>query len=224
MYGAYHTLIKYVNCHYDIYNQNFEHVLIEPRNKAWSVFAEAYDADARDFGVSTPHYSLAAWIHWNIHFDDPTRETVSLSPAPACNALQEFVCASELMDLGYPVSSPIVVEPAGDLDSASASASVHGFPTNSHQNDTDVAQNGAGLVEKGFPDSNFCLKKQDTIVSCFAPIDLTKHWSDLAQNGAELSGNEGHNSTFGASEFVPASDLVELGTFDKPIFKQITSL
>ena len=27
----------------------------------------------------------------------------------------------------------------------------------------------------------------------------------------ELSGNDGHNFTFGASEFVPASDLVELG-------------
>ena len=40
---------------------------------------------------------------------------------------------------------------------------------------------------------------------------MTEHGSDLAQNGAELSGNKGHNSTFGASEFVPASELVELG-------------
>ena len=40
---------------------------------------------------------------------------------------------------------------------------------------------------------------------------LTEHVSDLAQNGAELSGNDGHNSIFGAFEFVPASDLVELG-------------
>ena len=40
---------------------------------------------------------------------------------------------------------------------------------------------------------------------------LTEHGSDLAQNGAKLSGNEGHNSTYGASEFVPASELVELG-------------
>ena len=32
----------------------------------------------------------------------------------------EFVPANEFADLGYPVSSPSVVEPAGDLDSASA--------------------------------------------------------------------------------------------------------
>ena len=38
-----------------------------------------------------------------------------LLPEPACNAMQEFVCASELIELGYPVSSPSVVEPAGDL-------------------------------------------------------------------------------------------------------------
>ena len=112
----------YVNSHHDIYIQNLEHLLIEPRNKAWSVFAEAYDADAGAFGVSTPHYSLAAWIHWNIHFDDPTRETVSLSPEPACNAMQEFVCASELIELGFPASSSSVVEPAGDPVAISASS------------------------------------------------------------------------------------------------------
>ena len=136
MYGAYHTLIKYVNCHYDIYNQNFEHVLIEPRNKAWSVFAEAYDADARDFGVSTPRYSFAAWINWNINFDDPMRETASLFPEPVCNALQEFVCASgvkmepkfvpaiELLEYGFPVSSPSGDEPSGACASSAAISSI----------------------------------------------------------------------------------------------------
>ena len=74
-----------------------------------------------------------------------------------------------------------------------------------------MAQNGAGLVEKGFPDSNFWVKKQGTYVPCFAPIDLTEHGSDLAQNGVELSGNEGHNSTSGASEFVCATELLEYG-------------
>ena len=121
MYGAYHTLIKYVNCHSDIYNHNFEHVLIEPRNKAWSVFAEAYDADARDFGVSTPRYSLAAWINWRVNTVCPIRETASLFPEPACNAMQEIVCASELIELGFPVSSSSVVEPAGELVSVPAS-------------------------------------------------------------------------------------------------------
>ena len=99
--------------------------LIRLRNNAWSVFAEAYDADARDFGVSTPHFSLAAYFHWNIHFDDPMRVTASLLLEPACNAMQESAGASELIELGYPVSSPSEVELVGDLDSASAS--LHGF-------------------------------------------------------------------------------------------------
>ncbi len=117
-------LIKYVSCNHDIYSQHCEQLLIGPRHKAWSVFAEAYHADARDFGVFTPHFSVAAYIHWNLHFDDPTRVTASLSPEPACNAMQEFVCASELIDLGFPVSSPSVVEPAGDLASVSASSTL----------------------------------------------------------------------------------------------------
>ena len=121
MYGAYHVLIKYVNCHHDIHIENCEQLFIGPRQKAWSVFAGAYHADARDFGVSAPHFSFAAYIHWNLHFDDPTAVTASLSPAPVCNAIQEFVPASELAELGYPVSSPSEVEPIGELVSASAS-------------------------------------------------------------------------------------------------------
>jgi len=120
MYGAYHVLNKYVNCNHDLFSQNLVHLLIEPRQKAWSVFAEAYHADATDFGVSVPHYTLPAYIYWNLHFDDPTAVTASLSPAPVCNSIQEFVPASELADLGYPVSSPSEVELVGDLDSASA--------------------------------------------------------------------------------------------------------
>ena len=122
MYGAYHTLIKYVNSHHDIYIQNLEHLLIEPRNKAWSVSAEAYDAVARDVGVTTPHFSLAAWINWNINFDDPMRVTASLLPEPECNAIQEFVSASELIEHGFPVSSPSGVEPAGSVASVAASS------------------------------------------------------------------------------------------------------
>ena len=85
------------------------------------------------FGVSTPHYSLAAWINWRVNFDDPMRETASLSPEPACNAMQAFICASELIELGFPVSSssshvddlqghPSGVEPAGSCASVAASS------------------------------------------------------------------------------------------------------
>ena len=50
--------------------------------------------------------------------------TASLLPEPACNAMQEFVCASELIELGFPASSPSGVEPAGELVSVAASSSL----------------------------------------------------------------------------------------------------
>ena len=52
------------------------------------------------------------------------RETASLFPEPACNAMQEFVCASELIEQGFPASSPSGVEPAGELVSVAASSSL----------------------------------------------------------------------------------------------------
>ena len=96
-------------------------------------------------GYPPPHYSLAAWINWNINFDDPMRVTASLLPAPECNAIQEFVCASELIELGFPVSSPSGVEPAGDLDSATAPD----FGADFAENYTTLAQIGADLEPKG---------------------------------------------------------------------------
>ncbi len=83
--------------------------------------------------------------------------STSLLPEPACNAMQEFVCASELIGLGYPVSSHFVVEPAGDLDSASASA----ICTTLTENCTDLAQNGAECADFG---------------DQFAPLEPTEIW------------------------------------------------
>ena len=40
--------------------------------------------------------------------------TASLSPAPECNAIQEFVPAQELDEHGYPTSSPAEIELEGD--------------------------------------------------------------------------------------------------------------
>ena len=54
MYGAYHVLIKFVNSKHELFIRNLEHLLIEPHQQTWSVFAEAYRADARDFRVLVP--------------------------------------------------------------------------------------------------------------------------------------------------------------------------
>ena len=94
-YGAYHALIKFVKSKHDIYVENCEQLLIEPHQQAWSVFAEAYQADARDFGVSVPHYSLHAFLDWRLNFEDPALIcSASLLLAPVCNhedCIPEFV-------------------------------------------------------------------------------------------------------------------------------------
>ena len=50
-YGAYHTLIQYVKSNHELYHEDGKQLLIRPCEKAWSVFAEAYQAAAKDFGV-----------------------------------------------------------------------------------------------------------------------------------------------------------------------------
>ena len=88
MYGAYHVLIKYVNSQHDIYIGNCEQLLIGPRHKAWSVFAEAYDADAREFGITTPKFSLSTIINWHLSYEGPKCiEMQSSSSSQSSNGL-----------------------------------------------------------------------------------------------------------------------------------------
>ena len=73
-------------------------------------------------GLSVPHYSFPAYLFWNLHFEDPIAVTATLSPAPECNAIQEFVPALELDEHGYPTSSPAEIELDGDHDHVSATS------------------------------------------------------------------------------------------------------
>ena len=79
------------------YIDQCEQLLMRSWRKAWSVFAEAYQADARDFGVHVPGYSLPAWLSWRLNFEDPTEiNSAPLIPAPVCNHedyVHEFVHA-----------------------------------------------------------------------------------------------------------------------------------
>ena len=96
-YGAYHTLINYVKSNHELYHEHEEQLLIRPCEKAWSVFAEAYQADARDFWGSVPHCLLHAFLDWRLNFEDPTLIcSAFLVPAPVCNhedCIPEFVPA-----------------------------------------------------------------------------------------------------------------------------------
>ena len=82
--GAYNSLINYVNGR--SYIDQSEKLLIKASNKAWSVFAEAYRADAMDFKVNVPCYSLHAWLDWRLNFEDPMQiQSAPLVPEPICN-------------------------------------------------------------------------------------------------------------------------------------------
>ena len=44
-------------------------LLISSQRRTWSSFAEAYDATARDFEISSPKYTLANIIQWHVSYE-----------------------------------------------------------------------------------------------------------------------------------------------------------
>ena len=96
-YGAYHSLINHVSCRSDTFFIGAtEKLLLKASNKAWSVFAEAYRAEAQGFKVYAPCYSLPAWLEWRLNTEDPTlAESALLVPEPICNLTDSVATESE---------------------------------------------------------------------------------------------------------------------------------
>ncbi len=46
-------------------------ILIQSQQKTWSIFAEAYAANARDFGICCPKYTLPAIVQWHLKNEGP---------------------------------------------------------------------------------------------------------------------------------------------------------
>ena len=66
-------MAAHVKQNHDIYataNQN-KKLPIQSQQKTWSIFAEAYEAEARDFGISCPKYILPAIMQWHLNYDGP---------------------------------------------------------------------------------------------------------------------------------------------------------
>ena len=64
VFSAYHATAAHVKQNHDTYgtaNQS-QKLLIQSQRRTWSTFAEAYEAEARDFGISCPRYTLPAFI------------------------------------------------------------------------------------------------------------------------------------------------------------------
>mgnify|MGYP005668326667 CR=1 FL=1 len=116
MFSAYHALIAHVTNNHDTYQPPQEQqLLIRSSNKAWNVFAEAYLADARDFVVHVPKWSLPAFLNWKLNYEDPTQ----LVTAPL---IPPFVIEHSLLS---PLSGEVIS--AASVDAAS-SASVDATP------------------------------------------------------------------------------------------------
>ena len=96
-YGAYYSFINYVSCHSDtFFIGSTEKLSFKAPNKAWSVFAEAYRAEAQGFKVYAPCYSLPAWLEWRLNTEDPTQtESALLFPEPICNLTDSVANESE---------------------------------------------------------------------------------------------------------------------------------
>ena len=86
-YAAYHSLINYVSCRSDtFFIGSTEKLLNKASNKAWSVFAEAYRAEAQGFRFYAPCYLLPAGLEWRFNTEDPTQtESSFIFPEPICN-------------------------------------------------------------------------------------------------------------------------------------------
>ena len=112
-FSGYHGVVSHVKQNNDNYataNQTLN-LSIQSSQKTWSVFAEAYDANARDFEISTPKFSLPAIMQWHLNYEGPkldfsTGQEFSqdpLVPAPELSAQPGPSCVPHLVG---PLATP----------------------------------------------------------------------------------------------------------------------
>ena len=86
VFSAYHATAAHVKQDHDTHGtaDQTQKLLIKSQRKTWSIFAGAYEAEARDFGLSCPRYTLAATIQWHLAYEGPklNHEIVDLSQDP----------------------------------------------------------------------------------------------------------------------------------------------
>ncbi len=100
-------MAAHVELNHDMYasaNQN-KKLSNQSQQKTWSIFAEAYEATARDFEISCPKYTLASIIQWHLSYEGSKLQ----------NDLEDFS------------QDPLILclEPPGVLPESHASSSAH---------------------------------------------------------------------------------------------------
>ena len=98
VFSGYHGVAAHVKQNHDIYataNQN-KKLPIQSQQKTWSIFAETFEAEARDFGISCPKYTLPAIMQWHLNYEGPklsvadvdvSQDPLVLSPVTSSNSV-----------------------------------------------------------------------------------------------------------------------------------------
>ena len=99
VFSAYHATAAHVKQNHDTYgtaNQS-QKLLIQSQRRTWSTFAEAYEAEARDFGISCPRYTLPAILQWHLNYEGPKLNAdfsdLSQDPLVLCPVTNELTLA-----------------------------------------------------------------------------------------------------------------------------------
>jgi len=107
VFSAYHATSAHVKQDHETYGtaDQTKQFLIQSQRRTWSIFAEAYEATARDFEISCHRYTLAAIIQWHLSYEGSKLH----------NELEDFS------------QDPLILclEPPGVLPESHASSSAH---------------------------------------------------------------------------------------------------
>ena len=93
MLSGYNAVASHVKLNHDIYGSadQSEHISIQSQKRTWSIFAEAYEADARDFGLSCPKYTLTAILQWHLKYQGHDDSGFSQDPSVLCSVTSHVV-------------------------------------------------------------------------------------------------------------------------------------
>jgi len=95
------------------------------------VFAEAYRAEAMDFKVNVPCYSLHAWLNLRFNFEDPMQiHSAPLVPEPICNHVDIVHNDHDVLNDHLDISTVQLIQLPEDnlLDHMPALAAMDGIP------------------------------------------------------------------------------------------------
>ena len=71
VFSAYHATSAHVKQNHELYRtpDQSNQLLIQSQRRTWSSFAEAYEATARDFEITSPKYTRASIIDWHLSYE-----------------------------------------------------------------------------------------------------------------------------------------------------------